>query len=114
MRILHTQGPSEIERLSTVELRRQFLLDDLFVPGEISLVATGLDRMIAGGIVPDPELVLEAAPELRADFFHERREAGIINIGEPGEIVVDGSTFGVGTFECLYIGRGGRGGWFAR
>ncbi len=108
MRTLNTPGPSEFELLTTVELRQQFLIDDLFLPGIISLVATGLDRLIAGGIVPEPELVLEASAELRADFFHQRRESGIINIGEPGEIVVDGSTFRLGAFECLYIGRGAR------
>ena len=108
MKTLYSPGPSEFERLTTLELRRQFLLDGLFEPGRIHLTATSLDRLIVGGAVPTPELSLEAGPELRADYFNQRRETGLINLGTPGEIVVDGSSFAVGTRECLYIGMGAR------
>jgi 4-deoxy-L-threo-5-hexosulose-uronate ketol-isomerase len=108
MRTFNGPGPSEFARLNTQEIRRDFLIDGLFEPGRIHLAATGLDRLIAGGIVPETELALEAAPELRARHFHERRETGIINIGSPGRVVVDGSEYVLGTRECLYIGMGAR------
>ena len=92
--------------MSTQELREHFLLGDLFAPGEIRLVHTGLDRMIAGGIMPDAALPLDPPPDLRARFFHERRESGVMNIGDPGEVIVDGRHFSVGPLECVYIGRG--------
>jgi 4-deoxy-L-threo-5-hexosulose-uronate ketol-isomerase len=108
MRTFNGPGPSEFARLTTQELRRHFLIDGLFEPGQIHLAATGLDRLIAGGIVPETELALDAAPELRANYFNERRETGVINIGAPGRVVVDGSEYGLGTRECLYIGMGAR------
>jgi 4-deoxy-L-threo-5-hexosulose-uronate ketol-isomerase len=104
MRTFNGPGPSEFARWTTQEIRRDFLIDGLFEPGRIHLAATGLDRLIAGGIVPARELVLEATPELRAAHFNERRETGVINIGAPGRVVVDGAEYVVGTRECLYIG----------
>ena len=92
--------------MSTHELRDNFVLADLFAPGEIRLVHTGLDRMVAGGIMPDGELALEAPADFRARHFHERRESGVMNIGDPGEVVVDGRHLSVGRMECVYIGRG--------
>lgn len=106
MRILNSPRPAEIQRMSTSEIREQFLLADLFAPGEIRLVHTGLDRMIAGGIMPEAELSLPCPDQLRARFFHERRETGIINVGDPGEVIVGGNHLAVGSLECVYIGRG--------
>lgn len=93
--------------LTTDELRDKFLIEDLFVSGEISLVYTDLDRAIVGAAVPtDGPLELSAGDQLRADFFCQRRELGVINIGKAGTIIVDGTTYDVGNRECLYIGRG--------
>ncbi len=92
--------------MTTGELREQFLLEDLFAPGEIRLVSTALDRLIVGGIVPEGEIELTASSELRAPFFHHRRESGVINIGDPGEVIVDGERLQVNSMECVYIGRG--------
>ena len=108
MRTFNAPGPAEFARLNTQEIRRGFLLDRLFEPGQIHLVATGLDRMIVGGVMPATEIALEAVPELRARYFNERRETGVLNIGGPGRIVVDGTEFEIGTRECLYIGKGAR------
>jgi 4-deoxy-L-threo-5-hexosulose-uronate ketol-isomerase len=108
MKTFNGPGPSEFARLTTQEIRRDFLVDGLFEPGRIRLAATGLDRLIAGGIMPASELVLETAPELRAEYFHERRETGIINIGAAGRVMVDGAEYVLGTRECLYIGMGAR------
>ena len=94
--------------MSTEELRRHFLMKDLFAPGELRLEQTGLDRLIAGGAMPEPCLELGAPEALRARFFHERRESGLINIGDAGIVVVDDVEFRVGSLECLYIGMGAR------
>ncbi len=96
----------EYRTLGTKALREAFLLDELFIPGTISLVATDLDRAIVGGICPTSEpLKLGAAEELRCRYFFERREGGFINVGGAGRIIVDGETFEVGKGECLYVGR---------
>ena len=89
-----------IGALSTPELRRQFLIADLFAPGEARQVETELDGMIAAGIVPaDAPLRLE--PRLL-----DRREVGLINIGGPGAVRVDGTRYELGRLDCLYIGLG--------
>ena len=98
--------PRDLDRMSTGELREQFLLEGLFAPGEIRLNHTGLDRLVAGGITPRSELALTGSSQLRSRFFHERRESGIINIGDPGEVIVDGVTLGLNHMECAYIGMG--------
>ena len=92
--------------MTTRDLREQFLLEGLFVPGEIRLVHTDLDRLIVGGIMPESEIELTASSELRAQFFHQRRESGVINIGDPGEVLVDGERLQVNHMECVYIGMG--------
>lgn len=96
-------------KLSTEELRDSYLVDGLFIPGVANLQATDLDRAVVGGIVPlaDP-IVLEEVKELRCDYFFERREGGVINIGGAGEIVVDGTAYPIEKGECLYIGRGSK------
>ncbi|MBK1879370.1 5-dehydro-4-deoxy-D-glucuronate isomerase [Pelagicoccus mobilis] len=96
-------------KLSTDELRNNYLVEGLFVPGVANLQATDLDRAIVGGIVPlaDP-IVLETIEELRSDFFFQRREGGIINLGGAGEIEVDGTSYPIEKGECLYIGRGSK------
>ncbi|MBT8044692.1 MAG: 5-dehydro-4-deoxy-D-glucuronate isomerase [Verrucomicrobiae bacterium] len=97
------------QSLDTTGLRKRFLLDDLFATGELQLTYTDLDRAIVGSAVPthDP-LVLAAADALRADYFCERRELGVINIGAAGTITVDGASYDMANRECLYIGRGSK------
>lgn len=91
----------------TEDLRDSYLLGDLFVGGELQLTYTDLDRAIVGSAVPfDQALVLEAGDQLRADFFCQRRELGVINLGQAGTITVDGTAYEMGARECLYIGRG--------
>jgi 4-deoxy-L-threo-5-hexosulose-uronate ketol-isomerase len=84
-------------------------VDGLFVPDEIKLVYSNVDRMIVGSAVPTTRpLSLEAGAELRAEYFAERREIGAFNIGEPGSITVDGREYGMAYQEVLYIGRGSK------
>lgn len=102
-------GLDAYRNLTTEELRENYLVDDLFVPGVATLQATDLDRAVVGGIVPTSEpIALGEVEELRSAFFFERREGGVINIGGSGEIVVDGTSYPIEKGECLYIGRGSK------
>jgi 4-deoxy-L-threo-5-hexosulose-uronate ketol-isomerase len=93
--------------MNTTEIRNEFLIADLFEPNQIKLVYLHVDRMIVGSAVPTSQpLSLEVGQELRADYFAERREIGVFNIGEQGSIRVDGQEYGMAHREMLYIGRG--------
>lgn len=95
--------------LDTTGIRDRFLLQNLFSEGELQLTYTDLDRAIVGSAVPTVDaLTLAAADALRADYFCERRELGVINLGSSGTITVDGTTYDLGKKECLYIGRGSK------
>ncbi|HTS19732.1 MAG TPA: 5-dehydro-4-deoxy-D-glucuronate isomerase [Verrucomicrobiae bacterium] len=102
----------DIERyptLSTDELRRGFLISNLFQAGTIQTVYTDLDRAVVGGAVPTSgKLTLETAKELASSYFAERREIGVINIGAKGTVTVDGKEFTLARRDCLYIGRGSK------
>lgn len=109
MSLRYTPDPVRAEALSTEELRASFLLDSLFGADRISLVFSDLDRAIVGSAVPaSAPLSLEATPELRALFFCERRELGVLNIGGPGTVTVDGTDYSLDKRDGLYIGRGSR------
>ncbi len=102
-------SPREAAVLDTDELRATFLLEDLFLVGQVCLVYTDLDRAIVGSAIPNGQpLELVTDDALKADFFCQRRELGVINIGESGSVTVDGATYEVGKHDCLYIGRGSR------
>jgi 4-deoxy-L-threo-5-hexosulose-uronate ketol-isomerase len=97
------------EMMNTDELRETFLLEDLFQPGKIECAYVDLDRTVIGAAVPTSSpLKLETEPELRADYFLERRELGVLNVGGPGTITVDGKTFELDKLDCLYAGRGSK------
>ena len=105
------QMPSSRETavLDTSELRAAFLLEDLFETGAIRLTYTDLDRAIVGSAVPTTgSLELGNDDALKAEFFCQRRELGILNLGAAGSVVVDDSTYHLARHECLYIGRGSR------
>jgi 4-deoxy-L-threo-5-hexosulose-uronate ketol-isomerase len=96
-------------RMTTAELRETFLIEDAFRPGEIVLTYVDLDRAVIGGAVPTTEaLTLETQPELRAEFFCERRELGVLNVGGVGTVSVDGTNYELGKLDCLYVGRGSK------
>ena len=97
--------------LDTEGLRRHFLVEDIFQPDAATLTYSQIDRIIVGGIHPVKNAV-RFAPELGrhtgTDFFLQRRELGLINIGGAGRVTVDGQLFEVGPREALYIGQGAR------
>ncbi|HLP01748.1 MAG TPA: 5-dehydro-4-deoxy-D-glucuronate isomerase [Opitutaceae bacterium] len=91
------------------ELRQQFLVTGLFQPGELKLRWWETDRTIVGGIVPTgAPLALSNPAELRATFFLERREAGVLNLGGTGIIRVDGTEYPLSKCDALYLGRGAK------
>ena len=95
--------------MSTEELRKSYLITSLFAPGEIRLVYCETDRTVVGSAVPaEKALRLAAAEELRAAFFCERRELGVLNVGGAGKVDVDGMTFPLVNRDVLYVGRGSR------
>ena len=107
MRIYQTCSPREVASMDTAALRDQFLLENLFEPDRLILNYSHYDRMIAGGAMPvKRSFELETPPELRASFFLERREIGIINIGGPGTVTAGGDTYKLDKLDCLYLGKG--------
>ncbi|HXB61313.1 MAG TPA: 5-dehydro-4-deoxy-D-glucuronate isomerase [Acidobacteriaceae bacterium] len=108
MKILEMADKVRYPRMTTAELRETFLLTDLFKPGAVEMVYVDLDRTVIGGAVPTKTpLKLETAPELRADYFLQRREIGILNISKgTGTVTVGGTKYELGYLDCLYIGRG--------
>jgi 4-deoxy-L-threo-5-hexosulose-uronate ketol-isomerase len=102
-------GLTEYPSLNTDQLRAAFLVDTLFTPGRVELVYTDADRAIVGSAVPGASpLMLSADAELRAAYFCERRELGVLNIGGGGVVEVDGQRFEMAKLDCLYVGRGSR------
>jgi 4-deoxy-L-threo-5-hexosulose-uronate ketol-isomerase len=103
----YTPDPVRCEAMGTEELRESFLVGSLFAADRVTLVFSDLDRAILGSAVPATEpLSLEATPELRAKTFCERRELGVLNIGGPGTVTVDGVAHALGKLDGLYVGRG--------
>lgn len=98
--------PADVKGYDTVKLRKEFLIENVFVPDDISLVYSLYDRLIVGGAMPvKKSLKLEATDELKASYFLERREMGMINVGGEAEISADGSTYKLGFKEALYFGK---------
>nr|WP_295782243.1 5-dehydro-4-deoxy-D-glucuronate isomerase [Rhodoferax sp.] len=97
--------------LDTEGLRKHFLVQDMFKADAVTLTYSQIDRIIVGGIMPVSTGVSFAADLGRhtgTDFFLQRRELGLINIGGAARVVVDGETFEVGSREALYVGQGAK------
>lgn len=96
-------------RMTTDELRAHFLVTGLFVPGAVTLRPVDLDRVVLGGAVPLAEpLALPNIEHLRAEYFCERRELGVLNTGGAGTVTVDGAAHPLAAHDVLYVGRGSR------
>ena len=111
MRIRQPIHSEHARTLDTAGLRRHFLVEQLFVPEQATLTYSQIDRIIVGGIHPVHQAV-RFAPELGkhtgTDFFLQRRELGLINIGGAAVVQADGQRYDVGPREALYIGQGAR------
>ena len=106
MKTRYTHSPEDIRHYSTEQLRTEFLVEKVFVPGEIRLTYTHNDRMIFGGVTPTTTtLEVKLDKELGVDYFLERRELGVINIGGPGFIEIDGQKEPMQKQDGYYIGK---------
>ena len=94
-------SPKDVKHYTTDRLREEFLIQNLFEPGQIKLVYSHIDRIITGAAVPVEPITLTAGDELRAEYFCQRRELGVINIGGAGTITVDGKMYKVGFKEAM-------------
>lgn len=107
MEVRYDTHPNDAMYYTTEELREHYLIENLFEKGKINTVYSHVDRIIVGAATPaDKALKLEAGDELRAEYFLERRELGIINIGAKGKVILDGVEYTLGNKDGLYVGRG--------
>jgi 4-deoxy-L-threo-5-hexosulose-uronate ketol-isomerase len=108
MDVRYTVGKNEYKGMSTQELREAFLVD-LFEPGKLNLLYSEVERSIIGAAVPTVGcLKLEAGKELAAEYFCQRREVGVLNVGGAGTVTVDGIEYKMENLDGLYIGRGSK------
>ena len=107
MKTILMADPQRYPRMTTQELRDTFLLPCLSRPGALTLNYLDLDRAVVGMAVPVAEpIALPTPPELRAQYFTERRELGALNVGGPGIVHVNGDTHQLANLDLVYIGRG--------
>jgi 5-keto 4-deoxyuronate isomerase len=107
MEIRYDTHPNDAKHYTTDRLREAYLIDPVFLKDEIKLVYSHVDRMIAGGALPvEKSLALEAGKEIGTNYFLERREMGIINIGGKGSVKLDGKVFTLENRDGLYVGMG--------
>jgi len=107
MQIKYAVHPEDVKSYDTQRLRKEFHSSTILTEDAIHLVYTHYDRFIFGGIFPVlKKLKLPTYDQLKSDYFLERRELGLINIGGKGTVTVDGETFHLDNLEMLYIGKG--------
>ncbi|UKJ07447.1 5-dehydro-4-deoxy-D-glucuronate isomerase [Solitalea lacus] len=100
-------GPEEVKEMNTTQLRDKFLIENIFEIDSIRMTLSHYDRYIAGGVMPVNQSVTLSNPDsLKAGYFLERRELGIINVGGKGTVVADGVAYELEYKEALYIGQG--------
>ncbi|QDK79017.1 5-dehydro-4-deoxy-D-glucuronate isomerase [Spirosoma sp. KCTC 42546] len=103
----YANSPGEVKGMNTDQLRQNFLIEKLFVADQFRWVLSFFDRYLTGGVMPVAEpLKLQAPDQLKATYFLERRELGIINVGGPGRVVANGTSYDLEYKEALYIGQG--------
>jgi 4-deoxy-L-threo-5-hexosulose-uronate ketol-isomerase len=101
--------PNDVKRYDTTQLRKEFLVEKLFVADEVLMVYTHNDRLIIGGVFPVKEdLKLETVGLIRSKYFCERRELGIVCIEGEGLVSVDGTDYRMSYKDALYVGRGSK------
>ena len=105
----YSTHPDDAKSYDTQRLRKEYLIENLMVDDEIRLTYSQYDRYIVGGAVPvNGSLTLEPIDPLKAEYFCERRELGIINVGGSGIVTIDGTTYELNFKEALYVGRGSK------
>lgn len=107
MKILHAVHPDDFRKYDTALVRERFLLDDIAQTEGANFVYTHYDRMVVGAVVSSGRTTeLENYDNLKSNYFLERREMGIINVGGEGIVVADEKEFVLNKLDCLYLGRG--------
>ncbi|SER51996.1 5-dehydro-4-deoxy-D-glucuronate isomerase [Pedobacter rhizosphaerae] len=103
----YAQSPNEVKTMDTAALRENFLIENVFEPNQVNLTLSHFDRYIVGGAMPvDQKISLPNPDDLKAGYFLERRELGIINVGGAAIVTADGERFELSYKEALYIGQG--------
>ncbi|MBN1820922.1 MAG: 5-dehydro-4-deoxy-D-glucuronate isomerase [Prolixibacteraceae bacterium] len=101
--------PDDFKTYDTERIRKEFLVEKVMEEGKIRLVHTLIDRYIVGGAVPTTEpLKLETVESLKASYFCERREVGVISVAGPGSVIVDGTEYKMNFKDAIYIGKGSK------
>ena len=107
LEVRYANHPDDSKHYTTQELRKHYLMQRVFEDDNINLVYSHQDRIISGGVMPVTKaLALEASDELRAQYFLERRELGIINIGGDGRVRLDGKVYNIKPKDGMYVGMG--------
>lgn len=111
MDIRYSANPNDVKRYTTEELRKEFLIQNLYEPDQVKAAYSHVDRMVVLGIMPVTKEVpidqgIDVWANFGTNFFLERREAGVFNLGGPGTIVVEGVKYSLGFQDCLYITMG--------
>ena len=106
MEIRFQNSPKETSLMPTSEIRKNFLCESLMVDDQITMVYSHYDRAIIGGAKPvNEKLQLETQEELKSDFFLQRREIGVINVGGAGKVTAGNEVFDLEKLSCIYIGK---------
>lgn len=110
MDIRYSTNPNDVKKYTTEELRKEFLIQNLYKEDQVVSVYSHVDRMVVLGICPVHEQLpitkgIDVWKEFGTDYFLERREAGVFNIGGNGKIVVDGTEYVMNYKDCLYISK---------
>ena len=101
--------PDDFKNFDTDKIRSRFVMEKVMAPDEINVTYTMYDRLVYGGAMPvEKTLTLEPFSELRAKHFLDRRELGVINVGGPGVVTVDGADYALDFKEALYVGMGAK------
>lgn len=103
----YAQSPKEVKQMDTASLRENFLIENVFEANQVNLTLSHFDRYIVGGAMPvDQKIALPNPGDLKATYFLERRELGIINVGGKAVVTADGEKYELDYKEALYIGKG--------
>ena len=106
MEIRYASHPDDFATFATDRVRSEFLVQELFVPGQMKMVYSHYDRLIVGGVCPASPLWLPPGKELGTGYFLERREMGVVNVGPKGSVTVDGKRYELEATDLLYLGLG--------
>lgn len=110
MEVRYSPDKDGFKKFNTDEIRKSFLIDNLFIKNQIPMIYSDVDRSVTGSAVPfGKSLKLSASKkEMAAEYFTQRREIGIINIGDKGTITVDNKKYSMNNSDALYVGRGSK------